>query len=56
MDFQLPCPERLRGVLAAPQLLYSALWESVDVASLILKGIGFPIIYPSMPNYRTRVL
>jgi hypothetical protein len=39
MDFQLPCPERLRGVLAAPQLLYSALWESVDVASLILKEV-----------------
>ena len=40
MDYALPCPDRLRRVLAAPQLLYSACWESTDITSLILKGLN----------------
>jgi len=47
MDYALPCPDRLRRVLAAPQLLYSACWESTDITSLILKEA----IYNSIGNY-----
>lgn len=37
-DYMLPCPDRVRSVHSVPHLLYSACWESIDIASLIIKG------------------